>query len=135
MRVFYFVYNASMLFRFLKIRKMIQEARQDPGKLAGDETKDMILGILILPAIGIFLWLALMFILGFTTLLGGPMGFFKFVFIVSVVGTVVLVSIVRKLLALVHRGARYAVGKTIETGKGVRDAVFTVQSDSSEPEK
>ncbi len=108
---------------------MIKEGRRDPGGLAGDETKDVLIGLLLIPALGILLWLALMFILGFTTLLGGPMGFFKFIFILSLIGTVVLGTIVRKLLGLVRRGTKQVVDKTIEGGRAIRDAHFRVEKE------
>lgn len=103
------VYTRAMLFRFLKVKKAIKEARQNPGGFAGGEVVDVLLGLLWIPIILALAVLVLFFLLGFTTVLGGPFGLFKVLFILAVIIALVLFSIIRPIIRLVRRGTKRAV--------------------------
>ncbi len=112
-----FLYTREMLFKLLRIRKTAKEIRQDTGGFVAGEVAETAIGILIIPGIVIVLFLALFFILGFTNLLGGPMGFFKFLFILGLVVSLGIVAILRPIIRLLKRGTKRAVDAGIKEVK------------------
>lgn len=115
-----------MLFKIFRIKKMITQGMRDPGGLAGEEAAGALTALLILPGIGALIWLALMFILGFTPLLGGPFGFFKFVFVVSFIGVLGIGIVLYKIIRAAGRFARKTTERVIGRGDA-KDAAFTVK--------
>lgn len=103
-----------MIFQILKIRKMVREGKEDPGKLAGGEVGDFIIGAAILPGIVTVGVLVLLFILSYTTLLGGPFGLAKFFFWVILFGTVILFYTLATIIRLARRLAKRAVDNTVK---------------------
>ncbi len=73
-----------MIFQIIQIKKMASEAKENPGKFAGGQVGELFVGMLIVPSLIALLLLGSFFILGYTSWLGGPYGFFKFLFIISV---------------------------------------------------
>lgn len=69
-----------MLFRILQFRNMAKEGLNDPKGFAKGQAKEAIIGALMVPVIGLILFLALLFVLSYTQLLGGPYGVAKFFF-------------------------------------------------------
>lgn len=103
-----------MIFQILNIRGMVKDAREDPGRFAGGQAQEAIVGILILPTIVVILGLAFLFALAFTHFLGGPYFFFKIVFFIGLIGSSVLGFVIYKLITTLRRSAKRVVNKTIE---------------------
>lgn len=104
-----------MLFQILHIRNTVKELKDDPGKFAGGQAGELLMGIVILPLIIVILGLALMFILGFTHLLGGPYLLFKIVFFLGLFVSIGLGFVLYGVMSLVRRVTKRAVNKTVET--------------------
>ncbi len=69
-----------ILFKIFKFRKLYKEFKEDPAKASGAELVDMLREIILIPKIIALVILVIFFILGFTSLLSGPMLFFKILF-------------------------------------------------------
>lgn len=93
---------------------MVREGKEDPGKLAGGEVGDLILGLAILPGIVTLTVLVLLFLLSFTTVLGGPFGLAKFFFWVILFGSVILGYTIVTLTRLARRMTKRAVDDTVK---------------------
>lgn len=102
-----------MIFKILKIRQMVKEGTENPSEFAGGQASDFIVGLLIAPLVIAIAVLVLLFILSYTTLLGGPFGFAKFFFYVVLFGALAFGSLVWKLSKLTKQMTRSAVDKTI----------------------
>lgn len=102
---------------------MVKEARQDPGKFAAGEAAEFAIGLLVVPMVIVLCALALFFILGFTTLLGGPMGLFKVLFVLGFFVSLVIVLILRPVVRFLRRTTRRAVDRTLSK-TGVRDVPY-----------
>ncbi len=87
------------IFQVFKIQKLIREGKENPSKLAGEETGDIIKGIFILPLILVGTSALVSFLLGYTTVIFGlgPFGFFKFLFWVLVIIKIGLYVLMRKI--------------------------------------
>jgi len=103
-----------MIFRVLQIRKMIREGKEDPGKFAGGQAGDLFMGLLLMPIISAVLLLGGLFILGYTPLLGGPFGFFKFFFWLSIFCVFFFFMILRKVYKMIKNTTKSAVNDTIK---------------------
>lgn len=103
-----------MIFRMLKVHKMARDAKENPGKFATDEASNLFVSMLLMPIISAVLLIGLLFILGFTTWLGGPFAFFKFLFFFSVIGITTFFFILRKAYLAMKRAASSSVNKTIK---------------------
>jgi hypothetical protein len=103
-----------MLFQILHIRSTVKELKEDPGKFAGGQASEVLMGILILPLIIVVLGLAFLFILAFTHVLGGPYLFFKIIFFLALFVSAILGIIVYKLTSLFRRNTKKVVNKTKE---------------------
>ena len=93
---------------------MTRDGKANPGDLIGGGVADAFVGMLITPlviAIGV---LILLFLLSFTTVLGGPFGLAKFFFFVVLFGTYMLFTIIRKLSRVAKKVTKQAVDKTIK---------------------
>ena len=103
-----------MIFQILKVRKMVKEGSENPGNFAGGQVADLLTGLFVVPiVIGVGV-LILLFILSFTTLLGGPFGLAKFFFFVVLFGILSLGSFVWKLSKLAKRMTHKTVDETIK---------------------
>lgn len=103
-----------MIFRILEIRKMASEAKENPGKFAGGQVGNMFVGMLVAPALFVLFFLATFFIFGFTTLLGGPYVFFKFLFWISFVIVFCLVYFIIKIYKFIKSLTKGAVESTLK---------------------
>jgi hypothetical protein len=74
-----------MIFRVLQIRKMVDEATDNPGKFTGGQIRELFVNMLIAPLLFVLFFLGIFFVFGFTALLGGPFLFFKFLFWISLI--------------------------------------------------
>ncbi len=103
-----------MIFQIFHIGSMVKEAKDNPGNFAGGQAIDVILGILILPALIILAGLTLLFFVAFTGFLGGPYLFFKILFFIglgiSIIGGLVLYKVISSL----KKTTKNVVNKTIE---------------------
>lgn len=69
---------------------MAQEGLNNPEAFAEDQAKEALIGALILPVIVVLGFLAFLFVLAYTGILGGPYGVAKFFFwIVTIIYVVV----------------------------------------------
>lgn len=95
------------------MRKTVREVRDDTGGFVADEVVGLLKGFLIIPVVIVGIALALFFILGFTTLLGGPMGFFKVLFILGAFVSITIGAVVYPLVRFAKRSARRITRSTI----------------------
>ncbi len=102
-----------MIFKIFQIRNTIKEVRANPGEFAGQGAGGLFMGLFIMPLVYGVLILGGFFVLGYTTFLGGPYGFFKFLFILSIVGIVGFSFVLYKIFSLIKRSTRILVDKTI----------------------
>lgn len=106
-----------MLLKLFKIRKNIKEAKKNPGNFVGDQVSDIAVGIVIIPALIIFLGLVLFFLLGFTTLLGGQFWFFKILFVLGIGVSIGIVVLIQPIIRRIKKGTAHAVNEGIRTVK------------------
>ncbi len=104
----------NMIFRVLKIKNMVRDARENPGNFAGSQVGDLFMGIFIMPIISAILLLGGLFILGFTEILGGPYSFFRFFFWLSIFCVFFFFYILRKMYKLVKSTTKGVVDQTIK---------------------
>ena len=93
---------------------MVREGADDPGEFAGTLIGDVIAGILIAPVIITITVLVILFLLSFTTILGGPFGIAKFFFFIIFFGTAILFSFLWKLSRIAKSITKQTVNDTIE---------------------
>ncbi|MCX6752467.1 MAG: hypothetical protein NTZ87_03140 [Candidatus Nomurabacteria bacterium] len=93
---------------------MANEVRENPGKFAGGKIGEMFLGVLFMPSLISFIIVCGFFILGFTTFLGGPYGFFKFLFVIFFLGILCVVYFIRKIYRFIKSITENAVNDTIK---------------------
>lgn len=103
-----------MIFKALQIRKMIKEGTEDPGKFAGNQVSDLFIGIFVLPIIAATTLLGGLFILGFTSILGGPYSFFRFFFFISIFCVFTFFMILRKMYKMIKKNTKHVVDRTIK---------------------
>jgi hypothetical protein len=108
-----------MILQIFKIRNMAKEAKENPGSFAGSQVGEMFMGILIVPALLALFFTALFFVLGYTTLLGGPFGFFKILFIFSVFCILCLSYFLRKIYKMIKVVTKDVVDSTIKVDSKV----------------
>ncbi|MDQ5954583.1 MAG: hypothetical protein QG583_511 [Patescibacteria group bacterium] len=104
----------NMIFRVLKIKNMVRDARENPGNFASSQVGDLFMGMFIMPIISAVLLLGGLFILGFTEILGGPYSFFRFFFWLSIFCMFFFFYILRKMYKLVKSTTKGAVDQTIK---------------------
>ena len=92
----------------------MKELKEDPGKFAGGEVGGLFLGMFIVPMALIVLFQGLLFVLGFTDLLWGPFGFFKFLFFLFIFPSIIFFSILFKAYKVIKGTTKKAVNNTIK---------------------
>ncbi len=92
---------------------MIKDAKENPGQFASGEIQDFLLGILVVPILIGVLLLALFFILGFTSVLGGPFMIGKFFFYVFLIGAGTVSFISWKVIKFTKQITKKEVNRTI----------------------
>lgn len=109
-----------MIFTIIKTYKDVKNGVKDPSGFGQDTLLEIIKIPLVIFTIGGTLALALFFVLGFTSLLSGPFGFFKFVFwflaIFFVILEVVFWKLYSKAKSLIQK-AKNRVDEEINTIK------------------
>lgn len=110
-----------MIFKVLRLRKTVREVREDTGGFVADEVGGVLTGLMLIPVIIVCCALALFFILGFTTLLGGPMGFFKVLFIIGICMTILVFAVVYPIVRFIRRSARRVTNRAIHSVKNECD--------------
>jgi len=103
-----------MIFKVFKIRNMIKEGKENPGKFAGNQAGELLMSMFVMPIISAIVFLGGLLVLGFTTLLGGPYGLAKFLFYIVLFFTFFLSLILRKVYLLVKKSTKNTVEQTIK---------------------
>lgn len=103
-----------MIFKIFKIKNTIKDLKENPGKFAGEEAGGFFLGMILGPIFVPLLVLILLFILGFTSLIGGPFGFFKFLFFLLLIPSSIIFWILFKAYKFIKGSAKKAVDDTIK---------------------
>ncbi len=93
---------------------MASEAKENPGKFAGGQAGSMFLDLLVTPALITLFCLISFFILGFTSWLGGPYWFFKFLFFLTLAAIVLIFYLLRKIYLLIKSVTKNVVESTIK---------------------
>jgi membrane protein implicated in regulation of membrane protease activity len=97
-----------MIFKILKIRKSIREARENPGKFGAGELMDLVKGVLVVPALVVLGVLVILFIFGFTHIIGAPSGLARFFFVLFLIPTVIVSIFINRLLnSFKNRSAQF----------------------------
>jgi hypothetical protein len=102
-----------MLFKIFTIRKMMRDAKENPGQFAGGEIQDLLVGMFIVPILIGILLLALFFILGFTSVLGGPFMIGRIFFYLFLIGGGTTSFILWKIIKFTKQITKKAVDDTI----------------------
>lgn len=102
-----------MIFQVLQIRKMASEAKENPGKFAGGQVGELFISMFVLPTLFAIAFLSGLFVLGYTTLLGGPYGFFKVIFLLSIFGILCIVYFLIKIYKMIQGVTKKVVDATI----------------------
>ena len=103
-----------MIFGILKTYKDVRKGMNDPTGLGQDIALDVLKAPLILFTIAGIAGLVLFFILGWTELLSGPFGFFKFLFWFLAIPFVILEIIFWKLFSSFKRLVQRAKNRVDE---------------------
>lgn len=110
-----------MIFRTIGIVCKGNQFRKDPSGFLQDEAKGFLNGLVFLPMIAPAFFVILFFVLGYTDLLTGPYGFFKFVFWVFFIPFVIILAIIVKAMRIVRRASKQAIEKTIHVKAEVKE--------------
>lgn len=110
-----------MILQVIKIAFKGNDFRKDPKGFAMDETNGFLNGMILMPFLFPSLLVILFFILGYTSLLTGPYGFFKFVFWVTFIPLSIFLYFIINTLKMIKR-----------TNKNVADNVINVKAEVKE---
>lgn len=94
-----------IIFKIFHIKNLIKEARANPGAVAGSEVRDVLWGIVLIPIVIATLGIILFFLIGYTHIFGFQLGFFKFLFWLSLIVSFVIFSVIRRIVKSVGRSA------------------------------
>jgi uncharacterized Tic20 family protein len=109
-------------FKILQIIKMVKEARANPAGFSGEQAREVLWGIFIIPIIICMLVLVAFFLAGYTDVLGFQVGFFKFLFWLALFVSFAIFSVIRRIISSLGKGASMATKKVVETvGQEVGD--------------
>ncbi len=103
-----------MIFKVLQIRKMANEATENPGKFAGGKVGEIFVGMLFVPSVVVLLILITFFVFGYTSFLGGPYIFFQFIFILFLLIVISIVYFLRKIYLIIKSVTKNVVNTTIK---------------------
>ncbi len=104
-----------ILFKIFHIKKLVKEARENPSNLAGSEVSDVLWGIVLIPIIIATIGIIIFFIIGYTHWFGFQLGFFKFLFWLSLIVSLSIFSVVRKMVKSVSKSATIHTKSVIKT--------------------
>ncbi len=114
------------MFRLYSLYKMWKEGTSDPKGFAKGQVLDAILGALIVPVVALILFLAFLFILSYTHLLGGPYGVAKFFFwllaIFYTLAGLLIHAIYKAFKGAITRVSGSRETKSAKMESGIRDA-------------
>lgn len=102
-----------MLFKIFTIRKMVKDAQENPGEFAGGEIQDFLIGMLIVPVLIVVLLIGFFFIVGFTTVVGGPFMIGKIFFYILLISGTLTSIVLWKIIAFAKRITKKTVDTTI----------------------
>jgi len=69
-----------LIFDIFKTRKLYKEVKENPGKVVAGQLSGLMFGLVLVPVIVVGVILALLFVLGFTSLILGPFIIAKILF-------------------------------------------------------
>ena len=104
-----------MIFQIFHIKRIINDAKENPSGLAGNEAKDVLWGIVLIPLIIAILGIILFFIIGYTHLLGFQFGFFKFLFWLSLIVGYIIFSVIRRIIKSVSKSTTIHTKSVLKT--------------------
>lgn len=102
-------------FKLLHIRKMVRDVRGNPSGLAGEQVREVLWGIVMIPLVISIVIVAIFYIIGYTDLFGFQVGFFKVLFWVATIVGFIIFSTLRRLIRGIGRGASTGTKKVIDT--------------------
>lgn len=108
-----------MIFQIFRIRNTIKDVREDPGRFAGSELRDVLIGIIILPMLISLGGLTLLFSLGYLHFLGGPYIIARIIFWIGVIVSVSIGYGIYKLIKALRKKTRHMVNIAVDR---VRDS-------------
>lgn len=125
----------KMLFNIHNYKKMGTEIKNNPNGFVGDQAKEIIYGIFLIPFLSALTILTLLFLLGFTSvLIDTPSTLAKVFFFFVLFATLVLFFIVRGLVRMSKKVSKHIFSDTssqqntsIDNSKHIYDAEFTVK--------
>lgn len=109
-----------MIIQIVKIAFKGKQFRNNPANFMQDEANGFLNGLVFLPFFVSGLFVILFFILGFTTLLTGPYGFFKFIFFITFIPFILFLYIVLKTLKIIKRMNKNILNETIKVKAEVK---------------
>jgi hypothetical protein len=104
-----------MIFKMFRMRKTVREIRSDTGGFVADEAVGLVKGLLLIPVVIVLVGLALFFVLGFTTVLGGPLGLFKVLFIIGACVSVLVFAVIYPIIRFVRRSTARVVRRGVQS--------------------
>jgi hypothetical protein len=104
-----------IIFKIFHIKRIIQEARENPSKLAGNEVGDILWDIVLIPIIIGIAGILLFFIVGYTNWFGFHLGIFKFLFWLSLIVGVVIFSVIRQIVKSISKTTTIHTKSVIKT--------------------
>lgn len=109
-----------LIFNIFKLRKLYKEARENPGKVAGEELSGALLGLAIVPTILLGAVLLIFFILGFTTFVFGygPFVLAKVLFYILLPVYFLVLLILWRIVRRMRRYAETLTNNTIDSFGG-----------------
>lgn len=113
-----------MSFNIFKIQSTFHDAQSGPEAFAGRTATGALTALIIKPLIFIVVGMAILFLLAWTHVLGGPYFFFKILFILALMPAFTFISIAWKLIALLRRPGKAAPTRPATE---VRDVEFTIE--------
>ena len=100
---------------------MVKETSRDPGKLVSGMVGNVFISMFLMPTISAVFFLGLFYLLGYTHLLVGPFGFFRLLFLLSVIGSAFFFYILYKLYRAVRGATKHSSKETIKVESKIVD--------------
>jgi len=106
-----------IIFNIFKIRKLIKEAKENPGKVASEELSGALVGMVFVPIVIFSVILILLFIFGFTNLFFGASLIAKILFYIILVLYIILILLVRSILRKIKKHTESVTNNTVDRMK------------------
>lgn len=110
-----------MIFKFISIAFKGNQFRKNPSEFLQEEAKGFVNGLVFMPMVVPGLFVLLFFLLGYTGLLTGPYGFFKFLFWIAFIPFVIIFWLLLKATRIIKRASKSAIHETIKVKAEVKN--------------